>query len=302
MDVLDALSGSDASDSDSDADAVKAQGAEAGPSSKHEGKGATASHSEEEEDSPAKKPKKLESLTVADLERAGYKSGPSVLYVKPAQETGPSGWNWCVDSRGSVRGATACIGCGGLWAADQGFMLIGSILVPCKHHARAAAAGSCAAAGTHSGCRSMRVPAWSRPACPAGGQSRTPSHHAMPRLVLLYIKAAWWQKHVSTSTPEALLPAARADHHHFGNLSLNVCACTRRSNGQAAKQNEQDDDDEVRTWHESASASDPCMHPRGAAPAPCFMLHAAGCTSRQRRHLAPNTLHSVLEASASTGG
>ncbi|GFR48474.1 hypothetical protein Agub_g10165 [Astrephomene gubernaculifera] len=41
-----------------------------------------------------KLPKKKPVLSVEDLERAGYKSGPSVLFIKPPSETGPQNWNW----------------------------------------------------------------------------------------------------------------------------------------------------------------------------------------------------------------
>ena len=40
----------------------------------------------------AKRPKKV--LTVEDLERAGYQSGPSVLFMKPQQAEGQTDWNW----------------------------------------------------------------------------------------------------------------------------------------------------------------------------------------------------------------
>ncbi len=67
---------------------------------------ASASEKEEEEDEPdeqkqAPKKKKIE-LSVEDLERAGYKSGPSVLHVKAPAERGPTDWNWCVHGRDSV--------------------------------------------------------------------------------------------------------------------------------------------------------------------------------------------------------
>lgn len=40
----------------------------------------------------AKRPKKV--LTMEDLERAGYQSGPSVLFMKPQQAEGQTDWNW----------------------------------------------------------------------------------------------------------------------------------------------------------------------------------------------------------------
>lgn len=59
---------------------------------------ASASEKEEEQEDPeeqkqAPKKKKIE-LSVEDLERAGYKSGPSVLHVRAPAEQGPTDWNW----------------------------------------------------------------------------------------------------------------------------------------------------------------------------------------------------------------
>lgn len=33
-------------------------------------------------------------ITVEDLERAGYRSGPSVLYMKTPQDEEPQDWSW----------------------------------------------------------------------------------------------------------------------------------------------------------------------------------------------------------------
>ncbi|GLC39229.1 hypothetical protein PLESTB_000394200 [Pleodorina starrii] len=63
----------DADESDSDTDAPSSSGSD-------------------QED--VKVPKKKPALSVEDLERAGYKSGPSVLLVKPPAEQEPQNWNW----------------------------------------------------------------------------------------------------------------------------------------------------------------------------------------------------------------
>ncbi|GIL76172.1 hypothetical protein Vretimale_5758 [Volvox reticuliferus] len=48
--------------------------------------------SSDEED--LKLPKKKPNLSLEDLERAGYKSGPSVLHIKAPSEPEPQNWNW----------------------------------------------------------------------------------------------------------------------------------------------------------------------------------------------------------------
>ncbi|KAG2437937.1 hypothetical protein HXX76_005553 [Chlamydomonas incerta] len=54
-----------------------------------------AQEEQEEEEAQLKGPaKKKAAIKLEDLERAGYKSGPSVLYVKPPAETGEQNWNW----------------------------------------------------------------------------------------------------------------------------------------------------------------------------------------------------------------
>ncbi|KAG2449887.1 hypothetical protein HYH02_005409 [Chlamydomonas schloesseri] len=54
-----------------------------------------AKEEEEEEEAEVKGPaKKKAAISVEDLERAGYKSGPSVLYVKPPSEAGEQNWAW----------------------------------------------------------------------------------------------------------------------------------------------------------------------------------------------------------------
>lgn len=67
LDALEGLSGSDVSDSES-------------------------SQEEEPQEQPAKKAKKQ--LTIEDLEATGYKAGPSVLFMKPPAEEGPTDWRW----------------------------------------------------------------------------------------------------------------------------------------------------------------------------------------------------------------
>ncbi|GLI64954.1 hypothetical protein VaNZ11_008359 [Volvox africanus] len=48
--------------------------------------------SSDEED--LKLPKKKPILSLEDLERAGYKSGPSVIHIKAQSESEPQNWNW----------------------------------------------------------------------------------------------------------------------------------------------------------------------------------------------------------------
>ncbi|WIA20072.1 hypothetical protein OEZ85_005933 [Tetradesmus obliquus] len=59
----------------------------------------TGSESSEEEEqqkaaeqAPAKKQKT--DITLEDLQKQGYSSGPSVLYMKPPEETGQANWAW----------------------------------------------------------------------------------------------------------------------------------------------------------------------------------------------------------------
>ncbi|KAG1657368.1 hypothetical protein FOA52_015922 [Chlamydomonas sp. UWO 241] len=79
--VLDNLLGGGDSDGDSDdSDAPES------------GSGAENGGGEDAEAAAAKKPKK--ELKLEDLQRQGYKSGPSVLLMKPPEEDGQDNWNW----------------------------------------------------------------------------------------------------------------------------------------------------------------------------------------------------------------
>ncbi|KAG2493504.1 hypothetical protein HYH03_008320 [Edaphochlamys debaryana] len=57
------------------------------------GEGESSEPEAEAEEQQVPKKKKVE-LSLEDLERAGYKSGPSVLLVKPPVDEGPSDWTW----------------------------------------------------------------------------------------------------------------------------------------------------------------------------------------------------------------
>uniref|UniRef100_A0A7S0RPI0 Uncharacterized protein n=1 Tax=Chlamydomonas leiostraca TaxID=1034604 RepID=A0A7S0RPI0_9CHLO len=50
------------------------------------------SEEQEQEEQQTKKPKK--EITVEDLQRVGFKGGPSVLHMKAPQDQGPQNWNW----------------------------------------------------------------------------------------------------------------------------------------------------------------------------------------------------------------
>lgn len=53
--------------------------------------------SEEQEDEakePAPAKKQKTEITVEDLQKQGYKGGPSVLYMKPPEESGQQNWTW----------------------------------------------------------------------------------------------------------------------------------------------------------------------------------------------------------------
>jgi len=51
------------------------------------------SEADEEPQQPAKK-QKTDNITLEDLQKQGYNSGPSVLYMKPPEEDGQQNWNW----------------------------------------------------------------------------------------------------------------------------------------------------------------------------------------------------------------
>jgi hypothetical protein len=57
---------------------------------------ASSSGSEEAEDEPQQQPAKKQKtdISLEDLQKQGYSSGPSVLYMKPPEEDGQQNWNW----------------------------------------------------------------------------------------------------------------------------------------------------------------------------------------------------------------
>ena len=58
---------------------------------------ASTSEAENEKDEEAPAPKKAkQDVTIEDLEKAGYTSGPSVLYMKAPQEEQQLDWAWWV--------------------------------------------------------------------------------------------------------------------------------------------------------------------------------------------------------------
>mmetsp|Transcript_8892 Transcript_8892/g.18981 ORF Transcript_8892/g.18981 Transcript_8892/m.18981 type:complete len:189 (+) Transcript_8892:60-626(+) len=60
---------------------------------RQDGSGDAQTSEDPDEDQPAEK-KTKKGITIEDLQRAGYKSGPSVLNMKAPQEAGPQNWNW----------------------------------------------------------------------------------------------------------------------------------------------------------------------------------------------------------------
>jgi len=95
--VLDALvAGSDDSDSDSGGVAEKTADAAKAPASETRGGDGEASGSggeaDDAQDGGGKRRKGA--ITLEDLQRAGYKSGPSVLLMRPPEEQGQSDWTW----------------------------------------------------------------------------------------------------------------------------------------------------------------------------------------------------------------
>lgn len=96
--VLDAL----VCGSDSDSESASDGEAKADPSTSAAAGGVVAADGDNDDDEDGepgfKKPKKG-SITLDDLERAGYKSGPSVLLMKPPEEQGQTNWAWCVRAR-----------------------------------------------------------------------------------------------------------------------------------------------------------------------------------------------------------
>lgn len=90
--VLDQLidAGSD-SDSEDDQQVGSGAAADAGKQAESAGSGSDG----EEETAAAKRAKKA-AISLEDLQRAGYNSGPSVLLMKAPQEQQEQQWNWCV--------------------------------------------------------------------------------------------------------------------------------------------------------------------------------------------------------------
>lgn len=54
----------------------------------------SSSGSEEPEDAPQQQPAKKQKISLEDLQKQGYNSGPSVLYMKPPEEEGQQNWSW----------------------------------------------------------------------------------------------------------------------------------------------------------------------------------------------------------------
>lgn len=52
----------------------------------------SSSEGEEEQQQPAKKQRT--DISLEDLQKQGYNSGPSVLYMKPPEEEGQQNWAW----------------------------------------------------------------------------------------------------------------------------------------------------------------------------------------------------------------
>jgi hypothetical protein len=57
----------------------------------------SSSESEDEGAGPAPEQKK-QKITFEDLEQRGYKTGPSVIYMKAPQEQQEENWNWWADA------------------------------------------------------------------------------------------------------------------------------------------------------------------------------------------------------------
>lgn len=57
---------------------------------------ASSSGSEDARDEPQQQPAKKQKtdISLEDLQKQGYNSGPSVLYMKPPEEEGQQNWAW----------------------------------------------------------------------------------------------------------------------------------------------------------------------------------------------------------------
>ena len=102
--VLDQLidAGSD-SDSEDDEQVGSGSAADAGRQPDSAGSG-----SDGEEATAAAKRAKKAAISLEDLQRAGYNSGPSVLLMKAPQEQQEQQWNWWVHVMHMVQG-TCCV-------------------------------------------------------------------------------------------------------------------------------------------------------------------------------------------------
>lgn len=98
------------SDSDSEDDQQVGSGAAADAGKQPESAG---SGSDGEEETAAAKRAKKAAISLEDLQRAGYNSGPSVLLMKAPQEQQEQQWNWCVAMRGT------CCACMGVQEQEQ---------------------------------------------------------------------------------------------------------------------------------------------------------------------------------------
>lgn len=54
----------------------------------------SSSASEEQQEAPQHQPTKKQKISLEDLQKQGYNSGPSVLYMKPPEEEGQQNWSW----------------------------------------------------------------------------------------------------------------------------------------------------------------------------------------------------------------
>lgn len=59
-------------------------------------------HSEDGEEAAAKEPPRKKALTIEDLQKHGYKDGPSVLLVRPPTDSAENNWAW--DSGAQAKG------------------------------------------------------------------------------------------------------------------------------------------------------------------------------------------------------
>lgn len=91
--LVDAGSGSDSED-----DSQAGSGAAAGEKQRGGEASSSGDGSDQEQAGAAAKRAKKAAISLEDLQRAGYSSGPSVLLMKAPQEQQEQQWNWCVAS------------------------------------------------------------------------------------------------------------------------------------------------------------------------------------------------------------